>query len=397
MRPSIGWTATVLADLVEDGQISYGIVQPGRATKFGVPIVRVGDIRNGLVATDDPLRVDASIAASYGRTTLRGGELLVSLVGTVGETAVVPDQLAGWNVARAVAVLRPQRVSASWIRLCLQTRAVAHQLQSMLNTTVQATLNLGELKRLVIPIGTESEMIAILDLFGALDEKIAANTAVARTADAYLAAQFEQFLSLEQPMAVALDEIADVNDRSADPVEGGSLRYIDIAAVDPGTFVFPERSAWADAPSRARRLVRKGDSLWSTVRPNRRSHALNLSDDPELVASTGLAVLSPRTVSFAYLYEATRRREFTSYLENSAQGSAYPAVRADRFNVAPIPLLSDGLRGRFEEVAEPLRLYLWSLAEENWSLAATRDALLPYLMSRRLRVKDAEQIVSDRT
>ena len=112
------------------------------------------------------------------------------------------------------------------------------------------------------------------------------------------------------------------------------------------------------------------------------------------MASTGLAVLSPREVGFAFLYECTRRPEFTAYLENVAEGSAYPAVRGDRFSGAPVPLSEDSVGAEFESVAAPLREYVHSLGTENRTLAATRDALLPQLMSGKLRVRDAEAVAS---
>jgi type I restriction enzyme, S subunit len=120
------WQVALLSDLVEPSRgISYGIVQPGTHVSGGVPIVRVSDVRGGRIAVDDPLRVAENIEAAYVRTRLRGGELLLTLVGTVGEAAVVPASLAGWNTARAVAVI-PVRseIGAYWVQIALRSPAV---------------------------------------------------------------------------------------------------------------------------------------------------------------------------------------------------------------------------------------------------------------------------------
>lgn len=191
-----------------------------------------------------------------------------------------------------------------------------------------------------------------------------------------------------------LGSIADVNAIAAAP-DSDTLRYIDIAAVAVGSYEFPGQMAWSAAPSRARRGIRRGDTLWSTVRPNRRSHALNLSGDPTLVGSTGLAVISPRTTGFAYLYETTKLLGFAKYLESKAEGSAYPAVRADRFHSAPVPLLPSNRREEFESVAAPLRMHVHHSTAESRQLAALRDTLLPQLMSGKLRVRDAEKQVEE--
>ncbi len=112
-----------LEELVAPGRtISYGIVQPGAPLADGVPIVRVTDVRDGRISTGAPMRVAPEIEAAYSRTRLQGGELLLTLVGTVGETAIVPDALRGWNTARAVGVIPVREdVGAYWIRLALQS------------------------------------------------------------------------------------------------------------------------------------------------------------------------------------------------------------------------------------------------------------------------------------
>ncbi|MDU7524262.1 MAG: hypothetical protein E7K72_23320, partial [Roseomonas mucosa] len=87
----VDWPSVPLSELVDPQRgISYGIVQPGSPVPDGVPIVRVSDVRNGRIDVRSPLRVAADIERTYGRTRLRGGELLITIVGTVGETAIVP-------------------------------------------------------------------------------------------------------------------------------------------------------------------------------------------------------------------------------------------------------------------------------------------------------------------
>lgn len=259
--------------------------------------------------------------------------------------------------------------------------------------SAQPFISQGDCRDLTIYAPPVQVQQAIAEVLGALDNKIAANTKLAATADEFLSAHLSALLDSDFE-EVRLGDVAEVNAQTVKPTSGGSLRYVDIASVGVGAHEYPEIMSWDDAPSRARRRLREGDTIWSTVRPNRRSHSLNLSVDPLLVASTGLAVLSPAKVGFAYLYEVTKRPEFTAYLENVAEGSAYPAVRADRFAEALIPLLLQDDLTAFEALAAPIREHIHSLSVENKTLAATRDALLPQLMSGKLRVKDAETLLS---
>ena len=174
--------------------ISYGIVQPGAPFPNGVPIIRVSDVRNGQISTVDPLCVCPDIESHYLRTRLRGGELLITIVGTVGETAIVPQELAGWNVARAIAVL-PIRdeIGAYWVKLALQSPLVRSRIDSRLNTTVQAMLNLGDIAKLSILLPPKSERETIETLLGALDDKIDLNRHTNETLEAMARAIFQDW------------------------------------------------------------------------------------------------------------------------------------------------------------------------------------------------------------
>ncbi len=254
------------------------------------------------------------------------------------------------------------------------------------------TLYYPDAKALHVALPSRRYQDAVANVLGALDDKIAANASCLQDIDELASAQLESRICAESGWT-KLGAVADVNSVTLKPNPGKMLRYIDIASVNVGGFDFPVQSSWDSAPSRARRGVRRGDTIWSTVRPNRRSHALVLSEDPELVASTGLAVLTPKQGDFAFVYEVTKLPEFTAFLEGAAEGSAYPAVRGDRFVDAPIPDLPTTIRSDFERVVAPMRKWGAALMEESRMLAELRDTLLPHLISGRVRVRDAEKQV----
>jgi type I restriction enzyme S subunit len=99
-----------------DRPCAYGVLQPGGDVAGGVPIIRVGDINNGRINVAALKRISLLIAASYPRTELRGGEVLLTLVGAIGRTAVVPEALKGANTARAVGVIPlSEFVKPEWV------------------------------------------------------------------------------------------------------------------------------------------------------------------------------------------------------------------------------------------------------------------------------------------
>jgi type I restriction enzyme S subunit len=201
-----GWRYESLGDLVEDRGVSYGIVQPGSTTTDGVPIVRVNNIRNGRIDTTDMLKVGADIEAKFQRSRLHGGEVLLTLVGTLGEVAIVPDSLRGWNVARAVGVIPVRRDPGSlWVSFCLRSAFIQHCIRTWATTTVQATFNLRDLAKLPIPIPPADTREAIAAVLGALDDKIELNRRMNATLEAMARALFQSWFVDFDPVRAKMD------------------------------------------------------------------------------------------------------------------------------------------------------------------------------------------------
>lgn len=358
----------------------------------------------GTIARNGGFRGDS--LKTYGGSSKPGellgaGDLYVSLkditqsADLLGAVARVPQSIDVGRLTQDTVglALRCNSVRSDYLYWILRTPQYRAWCRSHATGTTNLGLSREDFFAFQVPAPNPARE-RLVDLMGALDEKIASNIALLFILDEYLSVCFACLVS-NCLNFVFLRDLADVNPQVAKPASGQQLRYIDIASVGVGEFDFPELSSWDNAPGRARRGLRHGDTLWSTVRPNRRSHALNLSADPRLVASTGLAVLRPRTVGFAYLYELTRRTEFTTYLESVAEGSAYPAVRTERFRDATVPLVEGAAREAFESAAAPLREFGARKAVESRILEEVRDALLPQLMSGKIRVKDAERVVGE--
>lgn len=123
------------------------------------------------------------------------------------------------------------------------------------------------------------------------------------------------------------------------------IKYVDISSVAEGMLIEPPTLiSLAEAPSRAKRLVRKGDTVLSTVRPNRRSMFFASDPEPDLVVSTGFAVLRPKPglIDPRYLYACVFDNAFTNYLVSREKGAAYPAVLPEdiadaKINLPPRP------------------------------------------------------------
>jgi len=367
-----------LEDLVTNGEISYGIVQPGYETASGVPIVRVKDIRDGRINQTSVLRVDPEISDRHGRTVLEGGELLVTIVGTVGESAVVPKELAGWNVARAIAVVRPLGVSAQWIRLCLETSGVKQALGGVLNTTVQSTLNLADLKRLLIPVPPVRDREAIAEVLGALDEKIAASTSIVDASVNLATAIYAGALQHDGLESVRLDSMA----------EHLPGKYLPKEAYAAGG-IYRVYGSNSDMGSHAEALYPGGFTVLARI--GSYCGSLRWSQRPAWVNNNASALLPVGGFDPWVLRHALARVD----MEPHRGGSGQPFIRVDSLMSSVVAVPSYDIRRGIAPVLQDLAERETLACESNRILAAMRDALLPPLMSGRIRVKDAEQMVGD--
>jgi type I restriction enzyme S subunit len=188
-----------------------------------------------------------------------------------------------------------------------------------------------------------------------------------------------------------MGEIAKVNAESigkSNPPK--KINYVDISSVSTGQIDEIRSLDFTDSPSRARRIARHGDVIFSTVRPNRKSYSLIIHPLPNLIVSTGFAVLTSITVPFTFLYYAVTTDEFVGYLTNRAQGAAYPAVNAGDFTGADLIIPREDLLNKFNKIVEDMVELKHSLLVKNANLRTTRDLLLPRLVSGELDVSQLE-------
>ena len=118
-------------------------------------------------------------------------------------------------------------------------------------------------------------------------------------------------------------------------------KHIDISSVGSNTLAGTTIYNLTEAPSRARRKTNHGDTILATVRPNLRAFLFIKNPKPNLVVSTGFAVLRPtKHINKQFLFYTVTNQEFTNYLTINAKGAAYPAVDADIIKRAKINLPS---------------------------------------------------------
>jgi type I restriction enzyme S subunit len=124
-----------------------------------------------------------------------------------------------------------------------------------------------------------------------------------------------------------------------------SLQYLDIGNVDSeGHIVSIEELSFAQAPSRARRKVREGDTIISTVRTYLKAISFMASPPDNLIVSTGFAVLRPLSSVYPkFLWRMLQSIYFIDAVVSHSEGVSYPAISPTTLSTLPvwIPPLSE--------------------------------------------------------
>ena len=187
-----------------------------------------------------------------------------------------------------------------------------------------------------------------------------------------------------------LKELASVNPSSISRRNNlESILYVDISSVSTNRIDDVTPYASVDAPGRARRRVKHGDVIWSSVRPANRAYCLIYEPDENLIVSTGFAVIRPNdTTPFTFLFFAVTSNPFVDQMTTVAKGAAYPATSFDDFEKAKLLVPTDDLMKSFHEKAEPMFRQKHFLQQQSERLRKTRDLLLPRLISGKRSVEN---------
>ncbi|MDD5140206.1 MAG: restriction endonuclease subunit S [Verrucomicrobiales bacterium] len=393
------WEHQVLSDLVDKERgICYGIVQPGSHAANGVPVIRVNNIKFGRIETGDALRVSSDIEAKYRRSRLRGGEVLLTLVGSLGESAVVPTELAGWNVARAVGVI-PVRteIGSRWVELCLRSSLSQNFIGTRATTTVQATFNLRDLANIPIPLPPKKERDAIASVLGALDDKIELNRRMNETMEALAQSLFKSWFVdatqsalpkgwREVPFTETVEIIGGGTPKtSVAEYWSGDIPWFSVVDAPQGSDLFvidtEKKITQAGVDNSSTQVLPIGTTIISargTV------GKVALVGVPMAMNQSCYGLRGKAGTKGFHSYFVTRA--LVSQLQQHAHGSVFDTITRDTLAGVQVTLPLAAVVEQFEEKVSPLMERIRNNLLESRTLAALRDALLPKLLSGELRV-----------
>ena len=364
------------------------------------------------------------------RTWFRGhpkpGDIIFVTKGSPGRVCLAPDPV-DFCIAQDMVAIRADesKVYPRYLFAVLRSQGAQQRIENMHVGTLIPHFKKGDFDKLLLPIPDPASQREIGDLYFELSSRIdllqRMNTTLEAIAQALFKSWFVDFDPVRakvegrepegvQPELAALFP-SEFEDSALGEIPKGwrvgtlidiailnpeswtaknppaTVSYIDLANTKDNVVADVAEYAFDEAPSRARRVLRDGDTIVGTVRPGNRSFAYIQKPPSNLTASTGFAVLRPSNAqNTEFLYLAATQDSSIEHLAHVADGAAYPAVRPEVVSGIQCVIPSGDIMRAFHDVAAPLLSTISVNQRQGQILATLRDTLLPQLMSGKVRI-----------
>ena len=191
------WSYKSLAQLTEDdAPIRYGVVQIGPDTPGGVPIVPIKFIDKINEATLH--RASAEIEGRYANSRIKGGDVLISVKGTIGNVGVVPSDFSG-NIAREIARIRPKpNVDRVYLAYQLQAPNTQRRIGAATVGTTRLEFSIATVREFKVAVPPRVEQERIAEILDTWDRAIEATEKLIANSQAQKKALMQQILTGEK-------------------------------------------------------------------------------------------------------------------------------------------------------------------------------------------------------
>lgn len=380
---------------VEDGNHGNDRPRPTEFVPEGIAFIRAADMSSGVVNFETAGRINDVAKARIRKGIGAPGDVILSHKGTVGKVAVAPDDSPEFVCSPQTTFWRSldqSVINQSYLRYVLASPDFTRQLEVLKGQTDMAPyVSLTDQRSMKITLPAISQQSAIAEVLGALDDKIAANTKLAATADDYIRASLAALSSGVNDI-VAIGKLATNRKDLMDPTS------LDPTANYVGLEHIPRRSMWLDTSGTAGAVTstkarfQLGDVLFGKLRPY--FHKVVAAPFAG-VCSTDILVLTPVFEELSgFVLASVASDHVVERVTAASEGTRMPRTSWKDLSAVEVAWPGEGMAREFSNLVSTLRAPILSLLQENTALAATRDAILPQLMSGNLRVKDAEALAT---
>jgi type I restriction enzyme S subunit len=383
------------------------------------PFIQTGDIKGsgGRITRHSQTYSSAGLAQSR---LWPAGTMCITIAANIAETAILtypacfPDSVVGF-------VPNSGRCDVFFIEYMF--RLLRQDIQFQATGSVQHNINLATLNELTFPLPPLEEQLLVVNLLGALDDKIELNHRMNQTLEAMARAIFKSWFVEFEPFkegTPAQFRSSELSENKSAPsgwktspigemvtVVGGSTpstteprywsgKFNFLTPRDMSHLVDPilletERTITAEGLSSiSSGLLKPGTVLLSSRAP---IGYLALAEIPVAINQGVIAMVCDRDLPNYYVLQWARHNMET--IIGNANGTTFLEISKANFRPIKVLVPPRDILGRFVGLVDPIYKRISSNLKEAKTLSAIRDTLLPKLLSGEIRVKKAAKIVGN--
>ena len=371
-------------------------------------LIQLADIGDGSFLNKSKRFLNDEQFSRLNCTQLEEGDLLIArMPDPIGRACVFPKQTQRCATVVDVAILRTNNANRYWLMSVINSENFRREISKNSTGTTRTRIARSELSKIKLQAPPPPEQKKIASILTSVDEVIE-NTQkqIDKLQDLKKATmnelltkgightEFKDSKLGRIPKSwdvVSISDLALIDRESLSSSTSPDYQffYIDITSVKTCFInIPPTKIKYADSPSRARRVVRKGDVLLSTVRPNLKAFAYVENDCLDWVCSTGFSVLSPKNDNDGrFIFYSVLSKFITKQIETLVVGSNYPAINST--DVKSLLVLRPSLSEQ-KKIASTLNSIDICIKDKQQKLHQTQSlkkALMQDLLTGKVRVQ----------
>ncbi len=407
------WEIFRLNDCIrDDAPICYGILMPGKHVPDGIPVIKVRNFRKGQLRLDGLLRTSRSIDEEYTRSRLEKGDLLLSIRGSTGDLAIVPESLSGANITQDTARIRLNtNVFDMFVYFSLQGSLLQRQI--LINTIGQAVkgINIGEVRKLQLPLPPLSEQKKIAEILATWYKAIEILETLIEVKDKLKKGLMQQLLTGKKRLSgfgkPARDgEIPEGWDRKhlGDCSIGGGAYGLNAAAVEyspklptylritdideTGKFV-SEKKVSVDNPDAGKYYLDKGEIVFArTGNSTGKTYLYDESDGPLVYAGFLIKFRpNPKKLNCAFLKHLSETAYYQNWVKMMSTRSGQPGINSQEYASFFIPLPALLEQEKITEILSNVDVEMLKLRKGKKLLSSQKKGLMQKLLTGEVRVR----------
>ena len=301
----------------------------------GVPYITSKNIKNGKINFENVNYISEKdyISISSNRT-IKKNDLLITMIGTIGETAFVEEDIKFYGQNMYLIRLNEKVINRKFFNYYLTSEKIKNSLVSRKNTSSQGYIKAGSIENLLLPVPpleVQCEIVHILDDFTLLSAELSVElSAELKARQKQYEYYKEVLLENNEAKKIKLNSCLLNFEIIIWKQTNENYVYIDLSSVDRERhrIINTNEINKTNAPSRAQQIVKTDDILFGGTRPMLKRSCIVENKFNNGICSTGFCVLraNKKIVNPKWIYFMISTNNFYNYVEQNQKGASYPAI-----------------------------------------------------------------------